>query len=133
MLIEHVIEQGEDDLDKFMTKEWWMDVAVVAFCLLVSGFMSGLTVGLAAIDRLALEIEAASDPEAKRKSKRIFAVIDNHHWMLVTLLVCNACALETMPLYLDKMVSEVFAIILSVTGVLLFGEVIPMAVCTGPA
>lgn len=52
--------------------------------------------------------------------------------MLVTLLLCNAGALETLPLYLDKMVPEVVAIILSVTFVLIFGEIVPMSICTGP-
>jgi len=51
--------------------------------------------------------------------------------MLVTLLLCNAGAMETLPLFLDKMVSPAYAIILSVTLVLIFGEIIPQALCTG--
>ena len=86
---------------------------------------SGLTIGLASIDRLTLEINSKDDPEAARMSKRIFPVIDKHHWMLVTLLLCNAGAMETLPIFLDKMVPEVWAIILSVTAILFFGEIIP--------
>lgn len=59
-------------------------------------------------------------------------MIDHHHWMLVTLLLCNAAALESLPLFLDKMVPEIIAIVLSVTFVLIFGEIIPMSICTGP-
>ena len=51
--------------------------------------------------------------------------------MLVTLPLCNAGAMETLPLYLDKLVSPVAAIIMAVTLVLIFGEVIPQAICTG--
>jgi hypothetical protein len=63
--------------------------------------MSGLTVGLASIDRLSLEVDSMDNPEVKRMTERIFPVIDQHHWMLVTLLLCNAAALETLPIFLD--------------------------------
>ena len=45
--------------------------------------------------------------------------------MLVTLLLCNAAAMETLPIFLDRVVSPTTAIVLSVTLVLIFGEVIP--------
>lgn len=64
-------------------------------------------------------------------TKRIFPVIDQHHWMLVTLLLCNAGAMETLPIFLDRMVPPVAAIGISVTLILIFGEVIPQAICTG--
>ena len=93
--------------------------------------MSGLTVGLASIDRLALEIEAKGSELAKKSAVKIFAVIDKYHWMLVTLLLCNALAMEALPLFLDRVVSPPIAIIISVTAVLTFGEIIPQALCTG--
>ena len=52
--------------------------------------------------------------------------------MLVTLLLCNAACLETLPIYLNKAVTEAAAIIFSVAGVLVIGEIIPQAICTGP-
>lgn len=94
--------------------------------------MSGLTVGLASIDRLGLEIDAKASPVAKKAASKIFPVIDKHHWMLVTLLLCNAMAVEALPLCLDRLVPSYIAIILSVTGVLAFGEIIPQSLCTGP-
>jgi hypothetical protein len=87
--------------------------------------MSGLTIGLASIDRLSLEVDSIGNPDIKSKTERIFPVIDRHHWMLVTLLLCNAAAMETLPIFLDKLVTPVEAIVLSVTLVLIFGEIIP--------
>lgn len=106
---------------------------VTVFLTLFGGLMSGLTVGLASIDRLALEIEAQSSEDAKRQASKIFPVIDQYHWMLVTLLLCNALAMEALPLALDKLVPAWAAILCSVTGVLVFGEIIPQALCTGPS
>jgi metal transporter CNNM len=40
--------------------------------------------------------------------------------------------MEALPLFLDKIVPEFLAIIISVVLVLLFGEIIPQAICTGP-
>jgi metal transporter CNNM len=52
--------------------------------------------------------------------------------MLVTLLFSNALCLEALPIYLSKAVSEAYAILFSVIGVLVVGEIIPQALCTGP-
>lgn len=114
---ENHIKPGEDG--------FYVAISMIAFCTLMAGLMSGLTVGLASIDRLSLEIEAMEDKEKKKMADRILPVIDKHHWMLVTLLLCNAACMEAMPIFLAELVSEVIAIILSVTLVLLFGEIIP--------
>jgi metal transporter CNNM len=94
--------------------------------------MSGLTVGLASIDRLSLEVDSIGNPKVKEMTERIFPVIDQHHWMLVTLLLCNAAAMETLPIFLDQIFSSAVAVLISVVLVLFFGEIIPQALCTGP-
>ena len=43
----------------------------------------------------------------------------------------NASATEALPIFLSGLVDEVVAIILSVTAVLLFGEIIPASILTG--
>jgi metal transporter CNNM len=50
-------------------------------------------------------------------------VVKEQHQLLVTLLLCNAAAMEALPIFLDTMFNEVVAVILSVTFVLAFGEV----------
>jgi metal transporter CNNM len=52
-------------------------------------------------------------------------VLRHHHWLLVTLLFCNAVALETLPIFLDRVVPSAYAILISVIAILFFGEVIP--------
>ncbi|KAH9327083.1 hypothetical protein KI387_007261, partial [Taxus chinensis] len=59
----------------------------------------------------------------------IFPVVQRQHQLLVTLLLCNAVAMEALPIYLDKIFHPVVAVILSVTFVLAFGEVTPQAIC----
>ena len=115
------------------TNEIIFNVGIALLCTLFGGLMSGLTVGLASIDRLSLEIDAKGNEDAKKSAENIFSVIDKHHWMLVTLLLCNAGAMETLPIFLDKILPEWAAILVSVTAVLTFGEILPQAICTGPS
>jgi CBS domain containing-hemolysin-like protein len=82
---------------------------------------------------LILEIKLNSSTEQEKKyAKKIKRIINDHHWILVTLLLCNAFACEAMPILLDKLVSDIMAIVVSVTVLLLVGEIVPQALCTGP-
>lgn len=95
--------------------------------------MSGLTVGYLSIDDLVLELRSTNGTEEeKAHAAKVLPILAKRHWLLVTLLLMNACAMEALPLFLDKIVPEFFAIIISVSLVLMFGEVIPQAICTGP-
>jgi hypothetical protein len=114
-----------EELAKFGTAEWWIDLSVAVFCCCWSGLMSGLTVGLTSLNHLDLEISARIDPSYSRAVETIFNVIEQHHWMLVTLLLLNAMAMETLPIFLDKMMTSYQAILVSVTGILFLGEIIP--------
>jgi len=56
----------------------------------------------------------------------------NGHLLLVTMLLLNSVANEALPLFLDRLVPPWAAICISVTVVLLFGEIFPSAIFTGP-
>jgi hypothetical protein len=94
---------GEGDTEKELTSgETWMFSCIVLLLTCMAGFMSGLTIGLASIDKLDLEIKLAIGSEAEKKSARVISkVVHHHHWMLCTLLLCNAIAMEGLPLCLD--------------------------------
>lgn len=48
-------------------------------------------------------------------------LLKNHHYLLCTLVVWNAAAMEALPIFLDRLANPVTAVILSVTVVLIFG------------
>lgn len=52
--------------------------------------------------------------------------------MLVTLLIMNTLAYETLPIFLDSLVPNWAAILLSTTLIMVFGEIIPSGVFMGP-
>jgi metal transporter CNNM len=89
--------------------------------------------GLLSLSRTDLKIKLATGTETEKKhAKSLIAITDHHHLLLVTLLLLNATAMEMLPVALDKVVSRAGAIIISVTLVLLMGEILPASVMTGP-
>ena len=112
---------------------FWFNFIGFTILACFAGAMSGLTVGYLSIDMLILEIKLDSGTEQEKiYAKKIKRVINDHHWILVTLLLCNAFACEAMPILLDKLVSDIMAIVVSVTVLLFVGEIVPQALCTGP-
>jgi len=98
--------------------------------LLFAGLMSGLTIGLLTFEELDLEvIERTGDLPEQKMASEIKTLIANRHLLLVTLVICNAGAMETLPMLLDELMHPFMAVVLSVTGVLFFGEILPQAVC----
>ncbi|GLU08814.1 hypothetical protein SLE2022_257010 [Rubroshorea leprosula] len=111
----------------------WFFVNAGVSCVLVlfAGIMSGLTLGLMSLGLVELEIlQRSGTPTEKKQAAAILPVVQKQHQLLVTLLLCNAAAMEALPIYLDKLFNQYVAIILSVTFVLFFGEVIPQSICT---
>lgn len=106
---------------------------IVIFLTLYAGLMSGLTVGFMGIDRLELKIkEQTGDQKMKDQANKILPILENHHLLLSTILLNNAIAMESLPIFLDALVPSWLAILLSTSAVLVFGEVVPQAICTGP-
>lgn len=91
--------------------------------------MSGLTVGFQGINMMDLEVtlnNPSSSAEDKENAAKILPILKKHHLLLVTLLLNNATAMESLPLFLDEICSFWTAIIISTTAVLVFGEILPM-------
>jgi len=110
---------------------FYIDIGISIFLVLFGGCMSGLTIGLLSLDPLNLEVlKKSGDEQSKKYANGIAPLIERHHLLLVTLLMANAVAMESLPIFLDKLVSPLIAIIVSVTAVLIFGEVVPQAICS---
>eukprot|EP00249_Psilotum_nudum_P000837 c12983_g1_i1 orf=309-1877(-) len=119
------------DYVDFGSPWWWAYAGIAAGLVLFAGIMSGLTLGLMSLGLVDLEVLQRSGTfEQKQQAAAIFPVVRKQHQLLVTLLLCNAAAMEALPIFLDKIFNPVAAVILSVTFVLTFGEVIPQAICS---
>ncbi|XP_074569832.1 DUF21 domain-containing protein At4g14240-like isoform X2 [Curcuma longa] len=124
-----VLQEAEDI--PFGTPWWYVDAGVSCLLVLFAGIMSGLTLGLMSLGLVDLEIlQRSGTLTEKKQAAKILPVVQKQHQLLVTLLLCNAAAMEALPIYLDKIFHPFVAVVLSVTFVLAFGEVIPQAICS---
>jgi metal transporter CNNM len=110
------------------------NIMAALFCVFCVAVVAGLFLGFMTMDEmdLLITIRASLDDDEKLQAKTVLPVVQQYHRLLVTLLIMNALAYETLPLFLDVLVPTWVAIVLSVTLILIFGEMIPSAIFTGP-
>ncbi|KAL0914059.1 hypothetical protein M5K25_017558 [Dendrobium thyrsiflorum] len=110
---------------------FWLYVAVCVCLVMFAGLMSGLTLGLMSLSLVDLEVIAkAGKPEDRKNAMKILPVVKNQHLLLCTLLIGNSLAMEALPIFLNSLVPAWGAILLSVTLILAFGEIIPQSICS---
>lgn len=74
-------------------------------------------------------IKRSGTADEKRLAAKVEPFLENPHHLLVSLLLVNTAAYETLPLILDRIINPLAAVLISVTAVLFFGEILPQAVC----
>ncbi|XP_074264056.1 DUF21 domain-containing protein At1g47330-like [Silene latifolia] len=106
-------------------------IVIIIGLVSFAGLMAGLTLGLMSLGLVDLEVLITSGrPQDRRYAAKIFPVVKNQHLLLCTLLIGNSMAMEALPIFLDKLVPPWAAILISVTLILMFGEILPQAICT---
>lgn len=128
--------------------EWeaFFSIAGAFVSVLGAATAAGLTMGLMSLDSLDLLVIAESDPDdcaneherlelenEKQNANLLLPLIDDHHRLLVTLLLINSLCAEALPIFLDELVPSSIAVLLGVLFLLVFGEIMPSAIFTGPA
>ncbi|KAK2146224.1 hypothetical protein LSH36_623g01065 [Paralvinella palmiformis] len=71
-----------------------------------------------------ISVKESGSRNQKKHVARILPLVRRHHLLLVTLLLSNAVAVETMPIFLDRISNPLTAVLVSVTVVLFFGELV---------
>ncbi|THU44805.1 hypothetical protein C4D60_Mb02t11230 [Musa balbisiana] len=110
---------------------FWVYLMICVGLVMFAGLMSGLTLGLMSLSLVDLEVLVkAGKPKDQHNAAKILPVVKNQHLLLCTLLIGNSLAMEALPIFLDALVPAWGAILISVTLILTFGEIIPQAVCS---
>ena len=121
---------------QFDSSRDYENLAAVGVCIVSAALAAGLTMGMVSVELLDLKVKLRTGTDDERAHARALLPLkqrEPHHQLLVTLLLYNALANEALPLFLDELVPSYAAVLLSVTLVLFFGEIIPSAVFTGPS
>ncbi|WVQ99987.1 hypothetical protein IAU59_007130 [Kwoniella sp. CBS 9459] len=111
---------------------WWKLGLSVVF-VLSGGVFAGLTLALMGSDDLNLRVlsQSSSDPKERKSANKVLRLLSRgRHWVLVVLLLSNVIVNESLPIFLDDVLGGgLYAVIVSTTMIVIFGEIIPQAIC----
>ncbi len=110
----------------------WFQVILIACLLVLSGMFSGLNLGLMALDPMELRIVQSSGTEKEKKyASKIEPIRRKGNYLLCSLLLGNVLVNTTLTILLDDLVgSGLAAVVASTIGIVIFGEIVPQALCS---
>ncbi|CAG0919283.1 unnamed protein product [Notodromas monacha] len=109
----------------------WLQLLIIAILLILSGLFSGLNLGLMALDRTDLKIICNTGSEKeKRYAQKVMPVRQLGNYLLCSLLLGNVLVNSSLTLLLDDLTSGLVAVVGSTMGIVIFGEIIPQAICS---
>ncbi|ORY53136.1 DUF21-domain-containing protein [Rhizoclosmatium globosum] len=122
---------GSGPKEPLTPTEYWTYMCIIFVLVLLGGMFAGLTIGLMSIDETNLRIlKRSGTPTEKMYAERIEPIRKNAHLLLVTLLLSNTVVNETLPILFGVVDLEGYqAVLFSTLLVLVFGEIIPQAIC----
>ncbi|KAF9135644.1 hypothetical protein BGW39_001524 [Mortierella sp. 14UC] len=134
---EAVGEEPEHEGGDVSTPEFWIKMALIVFLVLIGGVFAGkffcqlllVPFGLGCTNLQVLM--ASGTPTEQVHAETVYKLLSRgKHWVLVTLLLGNVIVNETLPVVLDsELGGGVVAILISTLLIVVFGEIIPQAVC----
>ncbi|KAF0714406.1 hypothetical protein AaE_011580 [Aphanomyces astaci] len=129
----------DNAFDLLPTEEQVLRVALVVLLVLLAALFSGLTLGLMCLDKFGLQIvvdagedaHATEDEKTNAKyAKKIQKVRQDGHLLLTSLLIANVSVSTILSIVLADMTSGVTGFLISTVVLVLFGELLPQALCS---
>ncbi|KAM9516384.1 metal transporter CNNM4 [Guaruba guarouba] len=110
----------------------WLQVILILGLLVLSGIFSGLNLGLMALDPMELRIvQSCGTDTEKRYARRIEPIRHKGNYLLCSLLLGNVLVNTTLTIFLDDLIgSGIGAVVASTIGIVIFGEIVPQALCS---
>ncbi|XP_030206373.1 metal transporter CNNM2 isoform X2 [Gadus morhua] len=132
-----VYHDGEDTKvivveEKKFLLPFWLQVIFISMLLCLSGMFSGLNLGLMALDPMELQIvQNCGTEKEKNYAKKIEPVRSQGNYLLCSLLLGNVLVNTTLTILLDDIAgSGLIAVVMSTIGIVIFGEIVPQAICS---
>ncbi|CAI9771940.1 unnamed protein product [Fraxinus pennsylvanica] len=111
--------------------EWWVNL-VISFALVAfASITSGLSLGLLSHSKVDLEVLIKSGvPREQKNAAKVLPIVKNEILLLCTLFIAKSLTMEALPIFMDRILPFWSAILVSMTFVVAFVEVIPQAICS---
>ncbi|CAF0715508.1 unnamed protein product [Adineta steineri] len=106
-------------------------ICLILMLFLVSGFFSGLNLGLMSLSVNDLRLIAESEDSSMRHyAKRVLPLRRRGNYLLCSIVIANVLVNSLGTVLLDSLVHGIFAVIGSTVMIVLMGEIIPQAICS---
>ena len=139
-LVFFVVVKGQDEEnDDIPTYEWVLRMGGIVVLILLSGLFSGLTLGLMSLDKIGLEtvigageVDQATKDEKRQAeyAKKIAPIRSNGNFLLTTLLLGNVAVNALLSILLADLTSGTVGFVVSTAVIVIFGEIVPQALCS---
>ncbi|CAL8077533.1 unnamed protein product [Orchesella dallaii] len=109
----------------------YLHVLFIVLLLTLSGLFSGLNLGLMSLDKTELKIIMNTGSKAEKTYAQSIVPVRNHgNFLLCCLLFSNVLVNATLTILVDDLTSGLIAIAGSTLSIVIFGEIIPQAICS---
>jgi len=109
----------------------WVEIILIMLLLMLSGLFSGLNLGLMSLNKTDLKIIINTGTPLEREYASKIQPVRNHgNFLLCCLLFSNVLVNATLTILMDGLTSGAVAIVFSTLSIVIFGEIIPQAVCS---
>ncbi|XP_041088356.1 metal transporter CNNM4-like isoform X2 [Polyodon spathula] len=110
----------------------WLQIVVICVLLVLSGMFSGLNLGLMALDPMELRVVQSCGTDKERKyAGKIEPIRKKGNYLLCSLLLGNVLVNTTLTILLGDLIgSGLGAVVSSTVGIVIFGEIVPQALCS---
>ncbi|XP_052463396.1 metal transporter CNNM4 isoform X2 [Carassius gibelio] len=110
----------------------WFQIILIIGLLMLSGMFSGLNLGLMALDPMELRIvQSCGTNKEKKYARKIEPIRSKGNYLLCSLLLGNVLVNTTLTILLDDLIgSGLGAVVASTVGIVIFGEIVPQALCS---
>lgn len=118
--------------DKDLLLPLWLHIFIIVILVGLSGVFSGLSLGLMALDPMELRIVQNCGTETERLyASQIEPIRQKGNYLLCSLLLGNVLVNTSLTILFDSLVdANSISIVASTLGIVIFGEIIPQAVCS---
>lgn len=109
----------------------WLQCLLIGLLLCLSGLFAGLNLGLMKLNHQQLkELAISGTDDEKRYVATIEPIRSKGHYLLCTILLANVMINSTTTVLMDELLTGGIAIISSTLFIVVFGDIIPQAICS---
>lgn len=103
-----------------------MDLTLLTVLVIFSGLFSGLNIGLLSLSPTELKLE---EKLGNQYAVAILPIREQRNYLISTLILGNVVVNAIIPLFLNSLTTGLWAGLISIVLITLFGEILPQAVC----